>query len=66
MEKQIPYTRREAEERIRATLPARPKESHKGSYGNALLYCGSATYTGAAMLAAMGALRAGAGITHAT
>lgn len=57
-------TKREAEARIRAALPARERESHKGSYGNALLYCGSAAYTGAATLAAMGALRTGAGITH--
>lgn len=55
---------REAEARVLASLPLRPSESHKGSYGNALLYCGSTAYTGAAMLAAMGALRAGAGITH--
>lgn len=57
-------TRKEAEERLIAALPPRSNEGHKGSFGNALLYCGSPTYTGAALLAAMGALRAGAGITH--
>lgn len=57
-------TTMEAEARIRAALPIRLPNSHKGTYGNALLYCGSAAYTGAAMLAAMGALHVGAGITH--
>lgn len=57
-------THREAEARIRRFLPPRQQESHKGTHGNALLYCGSPRYTGAAMLSAMGALRAGAGITH--
>lgn len=57
-------TKQEAEARICAALPPRVAESHKGSYGNALLFCGSRAYTGAASLAAMGAARAGAGITH--
>ncbi len=57
-------TKTAVEARLRASLPPRLPDSHKGSYGNALLYCGSRTYTGAACLAAMGALRAGAGITH--
>lgn len=57
-------SRCEAEERIRCFLPPREQESHKGTHGNALLCCGSPRYTGAAMLSAMGALRAGAGITH--
>lgn len=43
-------------------LPVRLAESHKGSYGHALLCCGSARFRGAAHLAAAGALRAGAGL----
>ena len=45
-------------------LPGRPAESHKGSYGKILLLCGSRGYTGAAALAAMGALRSGAGLVY--
>ena len=43
-------------------LPDRDPESHKGTYGKILLLCGSRGYTGAAALAAMGALRSGAGL----
>lgn len=45
-------------------LPARNPESHKGDYGRILLLCGSRGYTGAAALAAMGALRSGAGLVY--
>ena len=45
-------------------LPDRNPESHKGDYGKILLLCGSRGYTGAAALAAMGALRAGAGLVY--
>lgn len=38
--------------------------SHKGDFGKILLLCGSRGYTGAAALAAMGALRCGAGIVY--
>ena len=41
-------------------LPNRKPDSHKGDYGRILLLCGSRGYTGAAALAAMGALRSGA------
>lgn len=44
-------------------LPDRPLDAHKGSCGKLLLLCGSRGYTGAAYLAAMGALRTGAGLT---
>ena len=50
--------------RILQMLPGRPAESHKGSYGKILLLCGSRGYTGAAALAAMGALRSGAGLVY--
>ncbi len=43
-------------------LPRRKPESHKGDFGKLLLLCGSRGYTGAAALAAMGALRSGAGL----
>lgn len=43
-------------------LPDRPLEAHKGNFGKILLLCGSKGYTGAAALAAMGALRSGAGL----
>lgn len=45
-------------------LPDRKLDSHKGDYGRILLLCGSRGYTGAAALAAMGALRCGAGLVY--
>lgn len=45
-------------------LPARSVDAHKGSFGKILLLCGSRGYTGAAALAAMGALRSGAGLVY--
>ncbi len=45
-------------------LPDRKPDSHKGDYGRVLLLCGSLGYTGAAALAAMGALRSGAGLVY--
>ena len=43
-------------------LPDRDENAHKGDFGKILLLCGSRGYTGAAYLAAMGALRSGAGL----
>ena len=43
-------------------LPTRDCNAHKGNFGRILLLCGSRGYTGAAYLAAMGALRSGAGL----
>ena len=45
-------------------LPERNMTSHKGNFGRILLLCGSRGYTGAAALAAMGALRCGAGLVY--
>lgn len=51
-------------EQIHSILPDRIPETHKGDYGKLLLLCGSKGYTGAAALAAMGALRCGAGLVY--
>lgn len=45
-------------------LPHRDPDGHKGTFGKILLICGSRGYTGAAALAAMGALRSGAGLVY--
>ena len=49
---------------VLSLLPPRPPESHKGTFGTLLCLCGSLPYRGAALLAAEGALRAGAGIVQ--
>jgi ADP-dependent NAD(P)H-hydrate dehydratase / NAD(P)H-hydrate epimerase len=43
-------------------IPPRPRSSHKGGYGHLLVLAGSPGMTGAAALASMAALRAGAGL----
>lgn len=48
----------------RALIPPRDPRSHKGDFGKILLLCGSEGYTGAPALAAMGALRSGAGLVY--
>lgn len=50
------------EESIAALLPERPSDSHKGTFGTALIAAGSVNYTGAALLAGRAAYRAGAGL----
>lgn len=45
-------------------LPNRDPWAHKGKFGKLLLLCGREGYTGAAALAAMGALRSGAGLVY--
>lgn len=45
-----------------ALLPSRPAEGHKGTFGHVLVVGGSEGKTGAAVLAAEGALRTGAGL----
>ena len=47
---------------VLSLLPERDPWGHKGTFGKILLLCGSRGYTGAAYLAAMGALRTGAGL----
>lgn len=50
--------------KVRHLLPKRQPDAHKGMFGRILLLCGSVGYTGAAALAAMGALRSGAGLVY--
>ena len=45
-------------------LPPRAPDSHKGSFGTVLIAAGSRRYPGAAILAALGAGRAGAGLVR--
>ena len=47
---------------IRSLLPARPANAHKGTFGKTLIVSGSTLYTGAPILAATAAYRAGAGL----
>ncbi len=47
---------------VLSILPDRDPWGHKGNFGKLLLLCGSRGFTGAAWLAAMGALRSGAGL----
>jgi hydroxyethylthiazole kinase-like uncharacterized protein yjeF len=47
---------------FRHLLAARPKDSNKGAYGHALILAGSRSKPGAAALAGLSALRAGAGL----
>lgn len=50
------------EEFVWQSIPRRARDSHKGTFGSVLAVAGSAFYRGAALLAAEGALRTGAGI----
>ncbi len=47
---------------VRDRIPERRADSHKGTYGHVLVVAGSWGKTGAAALAALGALRGGAGL----
>lgn len=49
---------------VLSLLPERELNIHKGNCGKILLLCGSRGFTGAAALAAMGALRSGAGLVY--
>ncbi len=50
------------ERAVRARLPARMADTHKGTYGHVLVVAGSWGKSGAAALAGLGALRGGAGL----
>lgn len=45
-------------------LPARPADSHKGTFGRVMLFGGSALYPGSIQLSAQAALKSGAGIIY--
>jgi len=49
-------------EYVASLLPTRNRHSHKGTYGHILVIAGSRPYVGAPALAAMGAIRSGAGM----
>ncbi|MEZ5964729.1 MAG: NAD(P)H-hydrate dehydratase [Planctomycetota bacterium] len=51
--------------RAPASLPARPREAHKGTFGTVGIVAGSEGMLGAAILCARGALRGGAGLVRA-
>ena len=57
-----PYLELLTRERMRELIPMRTAESHKGDFGRVLIVGGSFGKTGAAHLAAAGALRSGAGL----
>lgn len=44
------------------SLPRRPRDAHKGDFGKVLILAGSVGYTGAPVLSARAAVRAGAGL----
>ncbi|RIK30260.1 MAG: bifunctional ADP-dependent NAD(P)H-hydrate dehydratase/NAD(P)H-hydrate epimerase [Anaerolineae bacterium] len=52
------------EDSIAALLPERRLDSHKGTFGAALIASGSVNYTGAVMLASEAAYRSGAGLVQ--
>lgn len=47
---------------VRALIPERAEDAHKGTFGHVLIVAGSLGRTGAASLAGIGALRSGAGL----
>lgn len=52
------------EESVSSLLPDRPLDSHKGTFGTALIAAGSVNYTGAVVLAGEAAYRSGAGLVQ--
>lgn len=49
---------------VQTLLPARPAQSHKGTFGRLFILAGSPGMSGAAVLAAEAALRGGAGLVY--
>ena len=50
---------------VRITLPARPLDAHKGTFGTCMIVGGSTNYCGAVLLSAESAYRIGAGLVRA-
>jgi len=50
---------------VRAMLPARPLDAHKGTFGTCMIAGGSTNYCGAVLLSAKSAYRIGAGLVRA-
>lgn len=55
-------TRLVTREMVNAAIPTRRLDAHKGDFGRVFIVAGSVGHTGAAVLAALGALRGGAGL----
>lgn len=53
------------EDFVRASIPERPPDGHKGTFGKSLIVGGSAGMSGAVALAAMACQRCGVGLTYA-
>lgn len=53
------------EDFVRASIPDRPPDGHKGTFGKALIVGGSAGMSGAVALAANACMRCGVGLTYA-
>jgi len=53
-----------SEELVSWLLPCRPSDGHKGTFGSVLIIAGARGYSGAAVLAARAAFKAGAGYVH--
>ncbi len=51
-------------EHIRAVLPRRPPDGHKGTFGTALIVAGSRGFSGAVVLAGKAAVRSGCGLVN--
>ncbi len=52
------------EDSILDTLPSRPVDAHKGTFGTLMVVAGSVNYTGAAYLSGKAAYRSGAGLVQ--
>lgn len=60
----MPAARTITQRWVAERLPERPERAHKGTFGRLLVVAGSIDYPGAAILTALGAMRAGAGVVR--
>jgi ADP-dependent NAD(P)H-hydrate dehydratase / NAD(P)H-hydrate epimerase len=49
---------------VKTTMPRRPRDAHKGTFGTAMIVAGSVNYIGAAQLAGTAAYRSGVGLVR--